>query len=125
MFLRGIQVVGLLVAFSAFLFIFYARRKGRLNSRFFLFWVMFWGMFVVLDLFPSLAGYFVPMLSLESNMYVLTAASILTLFILVFALYSFLSDLNQKVNVLIREHAILSNKLDKLFNINERNKDEK
>jgi len=123
--LRGIQVVGLLVAFFALIFIFYARRKGRLNSRFFLFWVVFWVIFTILDLFPSLASYFVPMLSLETNMYVLTAASILTLFVLVFALYSFLSDLNQKVNILIREHAILSNRLNKLLNINERNKDEK
>jgi len=125
MFLRGIQIIGLLVAFSVLLFIFYARRKGRLNSRSFLFWITFWGIFLVLDLFPSLVSYFIPVLSLETNMYILTAGSILMLFVLVFALYSFLSDLNQKVNTLVREQAIISYKLNKLMDINEQKENEK
>ena len=123
MIFRGIQIVGLLVAVSALAFIFYARRKGRLNGRFFLFWVLFWGIFVVLDVYPSLAAYFAPLLDLGSNMFVLTAGSVLTLFVLVFGLYSFLSDLNRKVNTLVRSHAILDSKLSRLLVSSERGND--
>lgn len=124
MILRGIQIVGLIIAFLSFIFIFYARKVGRLDSRSVLFWVLFWGIFVILDLYPSLARYFGPILSLQSNMYVLTAGSILTLFILVFTLYSNLSDLKIKVNVLIREQAILGGKLAEIIEKYENDDDE-
>lgn len=113
--LRGIQILGLLIALIALTFILSAQKRKRLNTRSFLFWILFWGIFIVLDLYPSLVAYFAPALALESNMFILTASSILTLFVLVFALYSFLSDLNQKVITMIREQAIANHKLAKLL----------
>lgn len=124
MILRGIQIVGLIIALFSFIFIFYARKLGRLDSRSVLFWILFWGIFVILDLYPSLARYLSPILSLQSNMYVLTAGSVLTLFILVFAMYSNISDLKVKVNVLIREQAILGGKLANLIDMYEKDDDE-
>jgi len=115
--IRGIQIVGLILAFGALIFVFVARRKGRVNARHFLFWVVFWSLFAVLDLYPSVVAYLVPVLSLEPNMYILTAGSILTLFVFVFVLYSFLSDLNQKVAKLVRELAILEGKVAKLLEV--------
>lgn len=112
---RGIQIVGLLVALGAIAFVIMARRRGRLDARSFLFWVLFWVFFVILDLYPSVVAYVAPVLALESNMYVLTAGSVLTLFVLVFVLYSFLSDLNQKVTKLVREQAILEHKVAKIL----------
>lgn len=112
--LRGIQILGLIIAVLALTFIAIARKKKRFNARFFLFWVLFWCVFLVIDLYPSLAVYFQPVLALETNMFILTAASVFTLFILVFALYSVLSDLNQKVTTLVRAQAILNNKVTNL-----------
>ena len=112
--IRGIQIVGLVIALSILAFILYARSKDRLNNRGFSFWIIFWAIFIFIDLFPSIAAYVSPALTLESTMYVLTAGSVLTLFVLVFVMYSFLSDLNHKVNGLIREQAILGNKIAKL-----------
>ena len=115
MIVRGIQIVGLFVALAAVTFVVFARKKGRINGRSFLFWVVFWGIFVVLDLYPSMVAVVAPALALGSNMYVLTAGSVLTLFVLVFLLYSFLSNLNQRVTKLVREHAILHSKVIKML----------
>lgn len=105
--IRGIQIVGLLVALVAIAFVVLAKKKGRMNSRFFLFWMGFWVIFIILDIYPSVVGYVSPILDLESNMFILTAGAVLTLFVLVFILYSYLSDLNQKVTKLVREQAML------------------
>lgn len=115
MIIRGIQIVGLLVALAAVTFVVFARKKGRINGRSFLFWVLFWGIFTVLDLYPSVVAFVAPALALESNMYILTAGSVLTLFVLVSVLYSFLADLNQRLAKLVREHAILHSKVTKMM----------
>lgn len=115
--IRGIQIVGLLLASVAVAFVLYARRKGRINGRSFLFWVLFWVLFIVFDLYPSMVAYVAPLLALESNMYILTAGSTLTLFVLVCVLYTFLSDLKQKITTMIREQAILDNKVAKMLEI--------
>lgn len=122
--LRGIQIIGLLIAFLALTFIIIARRRKRLNTRFFFFWILFWGMFLMLDLYPSIVAYLAPILTLPLNMYILTAGSVLTLFILVFALYSFLSDINQKVTTLVREQAILNSKLARIMAVMDKNEKE-
>lgn len=123
--IRGIQIVGLLLASVAVAFVLYARRKGRINGRSFLFWILFWVLFIVFDLYPSMVAYVAPLLALESNMYILTAGSTLTLFVLVFVLYTFLSDLKQKTTTMIREQAILDNKVAKMLEImnNDRKED--
>ena len=115
--IRGIQIVGLLVALATITFVLVARRKGRINGRSFVFWILFWFFFIVLDLYPSMVAYVSPVLTLEPNMYALTAGSVLTLFVLVFVLYSFLSDLNRKVAELTRQHAIVDNKVRKVFEV--------
>ena len=113
MIIRGIQLVGLVVALFAFIFLIYARKQGRLDSKSTLFWVLFWSLFIILDMFPSIVSYLQPILSLESNMYILTISSVLTLFVIVFTLYSQLSEQSTKINILIREQAILNRKLTK------------
>ena len=115
MVIRGIQIVGFLVALTAVAFVIFARKKGRINGRSFLFWILFWSIFIVLDLYPSMVAFVAPTLDLGSNMFILTAGSVLTLFVLVFLLYSFLSDLNQRVTKLVREHAILHSKVIKML----------
>lgn len=122
--IRGIQIVGLLLASVAVAFVLYARRKGRINGRSFLFWILFWVLFIVFDLYPSMVAYVAPLLALESNMYILTAGSTLTLFVLVFVLYTFLSDLKQKITTMIREQAILDNKVAKMLEIMNNDKKE-
>ena len=122
--IRGIQIVGLLLASIAVAFALYARRKGRINGRSFVFWVLFWVLFLAFDLYPSMVAYVAPLLALESNMYILTAGSTLTLFVLVFVLYTFLSDLKQKTTKMIREHAILESKVDKMLEIMNNNRKE-
>ncbi len=122
--IRGIQIVGLLVALVAFASIMIARRKGRINARSSVFWILFWNIFLALDLYPSLVAYFAPVLALESNMYILTAGSILTLFVLVFVLYSYLSDLNRKVVELTRQHAIVDNRIRKMEAVNNDRKED-
>lgn len=115
--IRGIQIVGLFVALAALIFILFARRKGRINCRSLVFWFLFWTLFIVLDLYPSMVAHIAPVLALGSNMFILTAGSVLTLFVLVFVLYSFLSDLNQKVTRLVREQAILDRKVVKMLEV--------
>ena len=115
--IRGIQIVGLLLASIAVAFVLYIRRKGRISGRFFVFWILFWILFLAFDLYPSMVAYVAPVLALESNMYILTAGSTLTLFVLVFVLYTFLSDLKQKVTTMIREQAILDNKVAKMLEV--------
>lgn len=114
MFTRGIQVVGLLVSMCAFVAIHFLRRKNRLNSRSFFFWVGFWSIFIVIDVYPSLTSFITPFFTLGTNMYTLTALSILILFVLVFSFYSYLSDLNWKVNQIVREQALLDWKTNNL-----------
>lgn len=116
MYLRGIQVVGLIVALGALFFMLIARKKGRVNSRFFLFGTIFWSAFIFLDLYPSIASYITPLLFPEFGvdpytMYVLTSAATLTLFVFTFVLYSFLSDMNRKVSKLVREQAKINYKI--------------
>jgi len=106
-----IQILGLVIALLAFTLVLIARKKKRLNSRFLLFWVLFWSVFIVFDLYPSIAASFSPGFTLELSAYVWVAGSALTVFVLVFALFSFLFDLNQKVTTLIREQAVLNGKL--------------
>ena len=124
--LRGIQIVGLLIALAAVAFVLFARKRGRTSGRSCLFWILFWGVFIVLDLYPSVVTSLTPTLDFGPNMYVLTAGSILTLFVLVFLLYSFLSNLNQKVTQMVREHAILNSKVIKVLetinNVEEKNR---
>ena len=115
--LRGIQIVGLLVALAAVAFVILARKKGRISGRSFLFWLLFWGVFMVLDLYPSVVASLALTLDFGPNMYILTAGSVLTLFVLVFLLYSFLSSLNQKVTQMVREHAILTSKVSKMLEV--------
>jgi len=112
--LHGSQLVGLLIASLAFIFILIARKKKRLNARFFLFWVLFWGIFIAVVLYPSVATYLTSALALELNMFTLITVSAFTLFILGFAFFSFLSDQNQKVTNCIREQALLNSKLARL-----------
>lgn len=115
--IRGIQIAGLLVALAAVTFVLVARRKGRISTRSFIFWILFWVLFTLFDLYPSTVAYVAPVVALESNMYILTAGSALTLFVLVFVLYSYLSDLNQRVTKLIREHAFLDSRVDKMLQV--------
>ena len=115
--IRGIQILGLFVALVVFVFIIIAKRRGRIGGRFFLFWMLFWGLFTFLDLFPSVVVYVLPVLDLQTNMYALTAGSILTLFVLVFVLYSFLTDLNRKVAELTRQQAIVDNRVRKMLEV--------
>ena len=115
MIIRGIQIVGFLVALAAVAFVIFARTKGRINGRSFLFWILFWGIFIVLDLYPSVVASVSPALDFGPNMYILTAGSVLTLFVLVSLLYAFLSNLNQKVTKLVREHAILHSNVIKML----------
>lgn len=103
---RGIQVLGLFLAAIILLGLYIIRRIGRLKSRSFIFWVSFWSLFVIVDIYPSLTGYFTPYFDLGKNMYTLTAISIMVLFVFVFVISSYLSDLNYKLNKLIREQAI-------------------
>ena len=123
--IRGIQIVGLLLALVAIAFVLYARRRGRINGRFFVFWILFWILFLAFDLYPSMVANIAPLLDVGPNMYILTAGSTLTLFVLVFILYTFLSDLKQKTTKMIREQAILDNKVAKLLEImnNDRKED--
>ena len=111
---RGIQVVGLGVALVAFIMTYLLRRKDRLTSRAFLFWVGFWFTFVIVDVFPSLVSYITPYFDLGTNMFTLFAFSIMGLFVMVFSLYSYLSDLNYKVNRLVRKQALLDWKTNSL-----------
>ena len=113
--IRGIQIVGLLIALAAIAFIVLAKKKGRMDSRFFLFWIGFWAIFIFFDMYPSMVRYVSQLLDLEYNMYILTAGAVLTLFVLVFVLYCFLSDLNQKVIKLVREIAILDIKMARML----------
>lgn len=122
--IRGIQIIGLLVALATVISVMIIRRKGRISGRSFVFWVLFWVLFIVLDLYPSVVAYVAPVLALESNMFILTVGSVLTLFVLVFVLYSFLSDLNQKVTKMIREQAILDNKVAKMLEVTNDNRKE-
>ena len=96
----------LIVAFGAFTAAYFLRKKGRLNSRSFLFWVGFWLIFVVIDTVPSLTGYIRPYFTLGTNMYTLTAISIQVLFVFVFYLFTFLSDINLKLTNIIRLQAL-------------------
>lgn len=124
--IRGIQIVGLLVALAAIGSVVLAKKKGRMNSRFFLFWMGFWAIFVIFDIYPSVVGYVSPILDLGSNMFILTAGAVLTLFVLVFILYCFLSDLSQKVTKLVREQAMVDLKVARtleVLNSNEENRD--
>jgi hypothetical protein len=123
--IRGIQIVGLLLASIAVAFVLYARRNGRINGRSFVFWVLFWVLFLAFDLYPSMVAYIAPLLAVGPNMYILTAGSTLTLFVLVFVLYTFLSDLKQKTTKMIREQAILDSKVAKMLEImnNDRKED--
>lgn len=124
--IRGIQIIGIIIDLVAIAFVLYARKKGRLNSRFFLFWMSFWIIFLGLNIYPSIVGYTSPILNLESNMYILTAGAVLTLFVLVFIFYSYLSDLNQKITKLVRQQAMLDLKVgrtNKVVNSNEKNRD--
>ena len=111
---RGIQVVGLGVALVAFIMTYLLRLKDRLTSRAFLFWVGFWFTFVIVDVFPSLVSYITPYFDLGTNMFTLFAFSIMGLFVMVFSLYSYLSDLNYKVNRLVRKQALLDWKTNSL-----------
>jgi|GEM_PF-3810494 len=111
---RGIQVVGLGVALIAFILTYLLRRKDRLTSRAFLFWVGFWFTFVIVDVFPSLVSYITPYFDLGTNMFTLFAFSIMGLFVMVFSLYSYLSNLNYKVNRLVRKQALLDWKTNSL-----------
>ena len=122
--IRGIQIIGLLLVFVAIAFVLYIRRRGRINGRSFVFWILFWVFFLAFDLYPSMVAYVAPVLALESNMYILTAGSTLTLFVLVFVLYTFLSDLKQKTTTMIREHAILDNKVAKMLEVMNNDKKE-
>lgn len=115
--IRGIQIIGLLLASVAVAFVFYARKKERISYRFFVFWIIFWGLFLVFDLYPSMVAYVAPALALGPNMYILTAGSVLTLFVLVFMLYSYLSDLNRKVVELTRQYAIIGNRVRKMLEV--------
>ena len=111
---RGIQVVGLGVTLVAFILTYLLRRKDRLTSKAFLFWVGFWFTFVIVDIFPSLVSYITPYFDLGTNMFTLFAFSIMGLFVMVFSLYSYLSDLNYKVNRLVRKQALLDWKTNSL-----------
>jgi len=117
---RGIQVVGLGVALVAFILTYLLRRKDRLTSRAFLFWVGFWLTFVIVDVFPSLVSYVTPYFDLGTNMFTLFAFSIMGLFMMVFNIYSYLSDLNYKVNRLVRRQALLDWKTNSLVTSLER-----
>jgi len=72
-----------------------------------MFWVGFWITFVVIDVFPSLTSYITPYFDLGTNMYTLTAFSIMSLFVITFSLFSYISDLNYKINKMAREQALL------------------
>jgi len=69
---------------------------------------------VIVDVFPSLTSYITPYFDLGTNMFTLFAFSIMGLFVMVFSLYSYLSDLNYKVNRLVRKQALLDWKTNSL-----------
>ncbi len=104
--IRGIQLVGLLVSSAALIGILLLRRSNRLTSRSYVFWVSFWTMFTIVDIFPSMTGYITPYFDLGRNMYTITAISVMTLFIFVFGLFSYINEINWKINEMVRDNAI-------------------
>lgn len=106
MFQRGIQVVGLIISMISFSVVYWLRKKDRLSGRSYIFWVCFWLLFVIIDVFPSLTSYVTPYFDLGTNMYTLVAFSIMTLFVMVFSLFSNIYDLNYKMDRLVRDQAL-------------------
>ena len=61
---------------------------------------------MIIDVFPSLTSYVTPYFDLGTNMYTLVAFSIMTLFVMVFSLFSNIYDLNYKMDRLVRDQAL-------------------
>ena len=106
MFQRGIQVFGLIISMISFSIVYWLRKQNRLSGRSYIFWVCFWLLFVIIDVFPSLTSYITPYFDLGTNMYTLVASSIMILFVMVFSLFSYLYDLNYKIDRLVRDQAL-------------------
>ena len=104
---RGIQIIGLLVSTASLIGILLLRRGNRLTSRSYVFWVCFWTVFTIVDIFPSMTGYITPYFDLGRNMYTLTAISVMTLFIFVFGLFSYINELHWKINEMVRDNALV------------------
>ena len=106
MFQRGIQIFGLIISMISFSIVYWLRKQNRLTGRSYIFWVSFWLLFVIIDVFPSLTSYITPYFDLGTNMYTLVASSIMILFIMVFSLFSYIYDLNYKIERLVRDQAL-------------------
>ncbi len=106
MFQRGIQIFGLIISMISFSIVYWLRKQNRLTGRSYIFWVNFWLLFVIIDVFPSLTSYITPYFDLGTNMYTLVASSIMILFVMVFSLFSYIYDLNYKIERLVRDQAL-------------------
>jgi len=82
-------------------------RENKLTTRLLFMWLMIWTAIGFFACFPHFLDYLMKYLNFGNRLFFLTMGAILILYIIIFYLSANIAKLNQKVNKLIQEIAIL------------------
>ncbi len=104
--IAGIQILGLIFALSMLYLVFLNFKRREITAGEFLFWIIIWGVFLLLIFLPSVTEPLLQSLHIVRalDLFVIVAFMLLTVFH--FSTYSIIRKTQRKVELLVRSLAI-------------------
>ena len=113
--LKGIQILGIILVVIALIqtYIFYKKRRYNLWD--FLLWIGIWISAAITFIYPGVASFVLPALTLETSLFATLILSTIVAYMLLFIIYGTLKDVQKKVAEIAQAHAILRYDIENVY----------
>ena len=113
--LKGIQILGIILVVIALIqtYIFYKKRRYNLWD--FLLWIGIWISAAITFIYPGVASFVLPALTLETSLFATLILSTIVAYMLLFIIYGNLKDVQKKVAEIAQAHAILRYDIENVY----------
>jgi hypothetical protein len=104
--MKGIQVIGILVAMYLILQTLIQYKKGNYGLKRTCFWLALWGLIGSLFAFPSLVGLTLPFFAMQDMVLTTLVVGVIVVFVLVYHTYQQVTRVERKLTELVQNIAI-------------------
>ena len=102
----GIQIIGILFGFFMMYYTFLQRKRKEFTVKEYAFWFVFWGIFVLITLFPQVLDPLLVTLNIARALDLLIIAGFLFLIFVSFYTYTIVRKVQRKQERIVRQIAI-------------------
>jgi len=106
----GIQIIGLLFGFFMMYYTFLQHKRKEFTIKEYSFWFLFWGVFVIITLFPQILDPVLTTLSISRTLDFFIISGFLFLIFVVFYTYIIVRKNQKKLEEIVRQMALKKSK---------------